>query len=87
MNERVKRLRMKNLSQVPEICSERARIVTDAYKEYRDLPPVLLRARTFEKLMREMTIWIADDELIVGNQATKPKGTPIFPEFSVDWIL
>ena len=87
MNERVKRLRMKNLSQVPEICSERARIVTEAYKEYRDLPPVLLRARTFEKLMREMTIWIADDELIVGNQATKPKGTPIFPEFSVDWIL
>ena len=87
MNERVKRLRMKNLMQTPEICVERAQIVTEAYETYRNLPAVLLRARTFEKLMQEMTIWIAEDELIVGNQAEVAKGASVFPEFSVDWIL
>ena len=69
MNERIARLRAKNLTQQPEICSERAQIVTRAYEKYKDLPPLLLRAKTFEAIMQEMTIWIADDELIVGNQA------------------
>ncbi len=87
MEERVSRLRMKNLNQQPEICSERAVLVTEAYEEFRALPPPLLRARTFEKLMKEMTIWIGEEELIVGNQAEKPKGSPLYPEYSVDWIL
>jgi pyruvate formate-lyase/glycerol dehydratase family glycyl radical enzyme len=87
MNERIARLRAKNLSQKPEICAERAGIVTEAYEQYKDLPAPLLRARTFEKILREMTIWIADDELIVGNQARMAKGAPVYPEFSVDWII
>ncbi len=87
MNQRVQRLRSKNLAQTPEICSQRAAIVTEAYEAFRDLPAPLLRARTLEKLLSEMSIWIAEDELIVGNQAAMAKGTPIFPEFSVDWIL
>ena len=87
MNERIARLRTKNLTQQPEICSERAQIVTRAYEKYKDLPPLLLRAKTFEAIMQEMTIWIADDELIVGNQAKMVKGAPVYPEFSVDWII
>lgn len=87
MNERIARLRTKNLTQQPEICSERAQIVTRAYEKYKDLPPLLLRAKTFEAIMQEMTIWIADDELIVGNQAKMTKGAPVYPEFSVDWII
>lgn len=87
MNERIARLRTKNLTQQPEICSERAQIVTRAYEKYKDLPPLLLRAKTFEAIMQEMTIWIADDELIVANQAKMAKGAPVYPEFSVDWII
>lgn len=87
MNERIARLRAKNLTQQPEICSERAQIVTRAYEKYKDLPPLLLRAKTFEAIMQEMTIWIADDEPIVGNQAKMAKGAPVYPEFSVDWII
>lgn len=79
MNERIARLRAKNLTQQPEICSERAQIVTRAYEKYKDLPPLLLRAKTFEAIMQEMTIWIADDELIVGNQAKMAKGAPVYP--------
>lgn len=87
MRSRISKLRAKNLAQQPEICSERAVLVTEAYEQWKDLPAILLRAKTFEKLMQEMTIWIAEDELIVGNQATMAKGSPVFPEYSVDWIL
>ena len=87
MRERIQKLRLKNLNQEPEICSERAVLLTQAYEENRELPAVLLRAKAFEKLMHEMTIWIAEDELIVGNQAKMAKGSPIYPEYSVDWIL
>jgi formate C-acetyltransferase len=34
-----------------------------------------------------MSIFIAEDELIVGNQASKPRSSPIFPEFSYSWIV
>lgn len=43
MNERIARLRTKNLTQQPEICSERAQIVTRAYEKYKDLSRVPIR--------------------------------------------
>ncbi len=87
MNERIQRLRNRILQGKPVICVERARIVTEAYKEYEALPIALLRAKTLQKLLGEMTIRIGDDELIVGNQGTSVRCAPVFPEFSVDWIL
>lgn len=71
----------------PGICVERARIITETYKEFAALPPPLLRAKALERILAEMTILIGDDELIVGNQGSSPRCSPIFPEFSVDWIL
>jgi len=44
------------------------------------------RAKALQKVLEHMTIYIADLELIVGNQASKPRSAPIFPEFSYDWI-
>ena len=34
----------------------------------------------------EKTIWIKNDELIVGNQASQLRAAPIFPEYTVTWI-
>jgi len=34
-----------------------------------------------------MTIVIRDEELIVGNLTTKPRGAQIFPEFSNKWLI
>ena len=33
-----------------------------------------------------MTIYIGDDDLLVGNTASKPLAAALFPEFAVDWI-
>lgn len=84
---RAERLREKFLATQPGVCSERAKIVTQAYKDYEALPAILKRARTLERILAEMTISIADDEIVVGNQTKIPRSSPIFPEFSYKWIL
>jgi formate C-acetyltransferase len=48
---------------------------------------ILRRADAFRSVLTEMTIFIADDELIVGNQANAPRAAPIFPEYGVHWVL
>jgi formate C-acetyltransferase len=34
-----------------------------------------------------MAVYIGNDELIVGNQASKVRAAPVFPEYSWDWII
>jgi formate C-acetyltransferase len=70
----------------PEICVERAQLITESYKETADLPIHIRRAKAFEKILNGMTIFIQDDELIVGNQCTKPRSAPVYPEFSCKWL-
>jgi len=86
MNIRTKLLKENVINIIPQICLERARIVTEAYKENEFLPLIIKRAKALEKILTEMTIYIYSDELIVGNQATKPRAAPIFPEIGVNWI-
>jgi len=70
----------------PEICVERAQLITESYRETEDLPIHLRRAKAFEKILHGMTIFIQDDELVVGNQCTKPRSAPVYPEFSCKWL-
>ncbi len=70
----------------PEVCVERALLVTKAYQETEGLPVYVRRAHALETILDNMTIFIGDDELIVGNQCSKPRSSPIFPEFSCGWI-
>ena len=83
---RVERVKDRFVGQTPEICAERARLITESYKETEALPMNLRRAKSFEKILANMSIFIEDDELIVGNQCSKPRSTPIFPEFSCSWL-
>ena len=81
--ERVERLREMNLSAVPEICPERARLLTASWEETRGLPHPIRRARALQKILAEMSIFIQPGELIVGNHASKPRSAPVFPELEV----
>ncbi|USD63423.1 formate C-acetyltransferase/glycerol dehydratase family glycyl radical enzyme [Vibrio sp. SCSIO 43140] len=70
----------------PPICTERAVAYTKAYRENEDKPVIVQRALALEEHLRTRTIWIDNDELIVGNQASKLRAAPIFPEYTVRWI-
>ena len=81
-------IRLKELvnSHEPALCPERAEIITNSFRSTEDLPISLRRAKAFESILSQMSIYVLPDELIVGNQARRPRSAPVFPEFDVDWI-
>jgi len=70
----------------PAVCAERALHYTQAYQANEDKPIIVRRALALALHLREKTIWIKNDELIVGNQAAELRAAPIFPEYTVTWI-
>ncbi|NLX64217.1 MAG: glycyl radical protein [Clostridiaceae bacterium] len=79
--ERTKKLNEAMRAVKPEICVERARLVTESYKQTEGAPYILRRAHALSHILKNMTIFIEEDELIVGNHASKPRSAPLFPEF------
>jgi formate C-acetyltransferase len=58
-------------------------LLTDFYREnIGRYPQVVLRARAFHHLCANKTIFIGDDELIVGERGHAPKATPTYPEIT-----
>ena len=75
-SERIKKA-MKRVVQTPEICLEHAQAEMKAYEQYKNEPRIIQRARFLETYLREKTIHILDDELIVGNVNSKVRGQTI----------
>jgi pyruvate formate-lyase/glycerol dehydratase family glycyl radical enzyme len=86
VNDRVARLRQRLVETRPEIFVERALLVTDAYRETENSPVVLRRAWTLKRILEHSRIDIKADERIVGCKTPLPKGSPLYPEFSVKWL-
>ena len=83
MNERIKRLHKLSIETEPTLTIERALIETAFYKEnYGKMPNCILRARNFYEICKKKTIYIGDDELIVGERGPVPKAVPTFPELT-----
>lgn len=87
MNERILRLRENLFAVKPVICYERAKYFTETMKETQGQPISLRRAQGFTNVMEKMSIYVQDHELIVGNIACAPKASPVYPEYSIDWIV
>ncbi len=83
MTERTRRLRAESLSAEPSLSSERAMLLTEFYRANEGRHPVpILRALAFRHLCEHKTIWIGEDELIVGERGPRPKAVPTFPELT-----
>jgi len=74
MNQRVQRLRQRLNTDKYPICVEKARLVMEAYRQSEGDPAILRRAKATAHYLDNKTIFIEDDELIVGNFASKPLG-------------
>jgi len=83
MTDRTVRLRRKSLNASPSISHERASLLTDFYQanEGKYSIPVM-RARSFHYLCECKTIYLGEDELIVGERGPEPKATPTYPELT-----
>ena len=86
MNERVKRLRERLQVDEYPICIEKTRLILEIFKQTEGEPAILRRAKATAHYLDNRTIFIEDDELIIGNVASKPMGmeagsqSPTWPE-------
>jgi formate C-acetyltransferase len=80
---RIARLRKESFEAVARISIERAVLVTRFYKKnYGKYSMPVLRALNFKNICENKTIYIGEDELIVGERGPYPKAVSTFPELT-----
>ncbi len=81
MNERIRNLRKQSMEAIPHIDMERAKYITEAYKEYEGKVSIPeLRALCLKHYIANKTLIINKGELIVGEKGDAPQAAPTFPE-------
>ncbi len=84
--DRITRLVEHLYAKMPEIESARAVLVTESYKQTENEPLIIIRAKAFAHILKNIPIIIREDELIVGSSTIAPRGCQTFPEFSYEWL-
>lgn len=83
MRERVRRLREVSLAAPVAVSAERAVLLTRFYKDsHGKFSPPMLRSLAFHYLCSHRSLYIGEDELIVGERGPGPKQCPTFPELT-----
>lgn len=83
MNDRIRRLRRMSVESIESLSIERALITTKFFRENDGKFSVpMMRALNFMELCKHKTIYIGEDELIVGERGPFPKSVPTFPELT-----
>ena len=83
---RVARIKDRLIRNERQIDIERARYTTQSYQRTEGQPMSIRRATMLLDLVRNMSITIEPDEIIVGNRSLLPRMGIIAPEGAVDWI-
>lgn len=87
LTERMQAYREAILTKKPYICAERAVLATEAYRNNPSEPVVMKRALMLQNILENMSIYIEEETLIVGNQAASNRDAPIFPEYTLEFVL
>lgn len=74
---RIIKLKEKLLSNPYEICIERPLHYTESYKQTENQPPAIRAAKAFAHHLENLSIFIDNDELLVGNRTSKKLGVII----------
>ncbi len=87
LNDRTAAMRARILDIQPTVCTERAVLTTQSYREHEQDQVILRRAYMLDNVLRNMSIYIDPDGILVGNQAGADRAAPIFPEYAMDWVV
>ena len=87
LTPRMKKFRQAVLDKKPYVDAERAILCTEAYAAHKNQPAVMKRAYMLQNILEKMTLYIEDETFIVGNQATANKNAPVFPEYTMKFIM
>ena len=83
---RIARLVSHLFEQMPQIETDRAVLLTEAYKKSEGKPVITRRAEAFAHIMENLPITIRPDELIVGSNTIRTRSCQVFPEYSYRWL-
>ena len=72
--------------QMPQIETDRAVLITEAYRKSEGKPVITRRAEAFSHIMKNLPITIRPNELIVGSNTLRPRSCQVFPEYSYKWM-
>ena len=84
--DRVERLVDRLLDAKPQLESERAVLLTESYKSTEALPIIKRRAAAFAHILKNISVTIRPDELIVGTPTVNSRSCQTFPEYSFEWL-
>lgn len=87
LTKRMAEFREEVLDEKPYVDAQRAILVTKVYEENKNQPRVMLRALMLKEILENQTIYIEDKSLLAGNQATKNRNAPVFPEYTMKFII
>lgn len=87
LTARMQAFREEVLDEKPFVDAERAVLCTESYKQSTNQPPVLRRALSFAHILDNMSIYIEDKTLLAGNQASKNCNAPVFPEYTLGFVM
>lgn len=85
--KRIQRLRRKMETRKATICSERAKLYTESFSHTEDKPYILRKAMAFAYTLEHMHIYAEEDAVVFGNMASCNFAAPIYPEYSIQWVI
>ena len=81
--ERIERLQRKIRREKFSLCLEKARLITESYRQTEGEPEVIQAAKAWAHLLQNIPIFIGEDEYIIGEGASKPWGVELDPFLGV----
>jgi formate C-acetyltransferase len=70
----------------PSVCLERARYLTESYKETESYEYPYRQAFALDKILANITVMIDSDELLVGRITKYWRGALVLPEINAQWL-
>lgn len=88
VSDRIKAMHERIRNRVIEIDDERARIVTESYQSNETVPWMIRIPRATYDVCAKKTLLVEDDDIFVGNQASKFCASAVWPEWDgPGWVL
>ena len=80
MRELLRQIRDELMATEDSVCLQRARLVTEAYRQHETDPVPLKRAKAFAHVLRHMDLDVASNPVFAGNTSSRPRAWMLVPE-------
>ncbi|HIE25859.1 TPA: hypothetical protein EYP66_01070 [Candidatus Poribacteria bacterium] len=80
MKDLIQQIRDELMSTEDTVCLQRARLVTEAYRQYENRHVVLKRAKAFAHILHHMALDMESNPVFAGNTSSRPRAWMLVPE-------